>query len=74
MSYQVVLNLDDDDNDPRYRIRSRVKKNAQEDKTTVLIDREKAKRDGVALDEHGFPTSASLEAWHRKNNPHLFND
>jgi len=29
---------------------------------------------GVEVDKHGFPTLAGLEAWHRANNPQLFEE
>ena len=72
MSYQVVLNFDDDDNNPRYRIRPEVSGDAPEDNNVALIDPTLAERHGIALDGHGFPTSESLEAWHKEHNPHLF--
>lgn len=74
MSYQVVLNFDDDDDAPRYSIRPEASEDAPQDKTIVLIDPALAERQGIALDSHGFPTSASLEAWHRKHNPQLFTE
>lgn len=74
MSNKVVLIFDEDDNNPRFSIRPKVSENMPEDNTLVLIDPTLAERQGIALDSHGFPTSESLEAWHRKNNPHLFTD
>lgn len=74
MSNKVVLIFDEDDNNPRFSIRPKVSENMPEDNTLVLIDPALAERQGIALDSHGFPTSESLEAWHRKNNPHLFTD
>jgi hypothetical protein len=29
---------------------------------------------GIETDKHGFPSESSLQAWHRKNNPHLFEE
>lgn len=72
MYYQVVFNFDDDDNDPRYSIRPKISEDGPQDNTVVLIDPTLADQHGIALDSHGFPTPESLEAWHRKNNPHLF--
>ncbi len=74
MYYQVVFDFDDDENDPRYSIRPEVKEDAPEDKTSVLIDPVLAEQKGISLDCHGFPTRASLEAWHRKHNPQLFTE
>ncbi len=74
MYYQVVLDFDDDDKDPRYSIRPEVSEDAAQDHTVVLIDPMIAERHGIDLDSQGFPTSESLEAWHRENNPHLFSE
>ncbi len=72
MYYQVVFNFDDDDNDPRYSIRPEVAEDAPQDNTVALIHPMVAEQNGIELDTHGFPTLASLEAWHRKHNPQLF--
>lgn len=63
---KVLLFLDKDDDRVKVSIRPRV--------DVVQIDPELAKAEGIELDQHGFPTLSSLEAWHRKNNPHLFED
>ena len=55
-----------------YRVVEPVADDAPEDKTTVQINRQQAAYDEILLDEQGFPTLTGLEAWHRKNNPHLF--
>jgi hypothetical protein len=39
-----------------------------------LIDPVVAAKHGIALDEMNFPTPDSLRAWHKINNPHLFED
>lgn len=72
MYYQIVFEFNEDENDPRYSIRPEVNRDAPEDFTVAVIDPMIAERNGIALDNQGFPTSESLEAWHRKNNPHLF--
>lgn len=69
---QVLVFVEDEE--VRFRIRPQVDPAAPEDKTVVLIDSSVAAAQGVELDQHGFPTASSLEAWHRKNNPHLFED
>ncbi len=74
MANQVVPIPNSKDNDLCYRIRPQVGSEAVEDHTTVKIDTGLADHHGVTLDPDGFPTSGSLEAWHRKNNPHLFTD
>ena len=74
MYYQVVFDFDDDDNNPRYSIRPKVDEDAPQDGAVVLIDPELTDHHGIALDSHGFPTSQSLEAWHKKHYPHLFNE
>ena len=74
MYYQVIFDFDDDDSDPRYSIRSQVSEDSPKDNTAVLIDPALAERHGTALDNRGLPTSASIEAWHRKHNPQLFTD
>ncbi len=74
MYYQVVFDFDDDDNNPRYNIRPEVSGDMLEDNTIALIDPTLAEQKGIELDTHGFPTSKSLEAWHREHNPHLFTD
>lgn len=74
MYEQIIFNFDDDDNDPRYRIRHEVGEDAPQDNTSVLIDSTLAEQKGIELDSYGFPTSASLEAWHRKHNPQLFTE
>lgn len=65
---------DVDDFDPRYRIRPQVASDAAEDTTRVKVDPVLADHHGLVVDAQGFPTLESLEAWHRKNNPHLFKD
>ena len=72
MYYQVVMNFDDDETDPRYGIRPKVSEDVPEDNTVVLIDSTLTEQQGIALDNHGFPTAESLETWHRKHNPQLF--
>ena len=62
MYYQVVLDFDDDDKDPRYSIRPEVSEDAPQDNTGVLIDSTLAEQQGIALDSHGFPTAESIEA------------
>ena len=74
MANQVVLSFDDEENDPRYSIRPQVGSEAAEDKTTLKINPVLADHHGLTVDAQGFPTTDSLEAWHRKNNPHLFTD
>ena len=37
-----------------------------------LIDPKAAKVHGIKLDAQGWPTTESLQEWHRANNPHLF--
>lgn len=74
MTYQIVLNFDDDDNNPLFSIRSKVSESAPEDNTQVLINPTLEEQSGITLDSHNFPTRESLEAWHRKHNPHLFTD
>ena len=71
---QIIFNFDDDDNDPRYSIRHEAGEDAPQDNTGVLIDSTLAEQKGIALDNHGFLTSESLEAWHRKHNPQLFTE
>jgi hypothetical protein len=72
--FEMVLGFDDNDDDPRYGIVPEVSEDAPEDHTVILIDPALVERHGLALNTHGFPTSESLEAWHREHNPHLFND
>ncbi len=74
MYYQVVFDFDDDENDPRYSIRPDAGEDAPEDHTIILIDHALAENKGISLDNHGFPTSEALEAWHRKHNPQLFTE
>ena len=74
MYYQTVFDFDDDDNSPRYSIRPEVGEDAPEDKTLALIDPALAEQRDIAVDCHGFPTTESLEAWHRKHNPQLFTE
>lgn len=74
MYYQVVFNFDDDDNDPRFSIRAEINGDAHEDTNKVLIDPTLATGQGIATDSQGFPTSESLEAWHKKHNPQLFTE
>lgn len=74
MYNQLVFDFEDDDNDPRYRVRPQVSSDALEDHTVILIDPTLAERAGVDLDDCGFPTCESLEAWHKKHNPQLFKD
>ncbi len=74
MYYQVIFDFDDGDSDPHYSIRPKVSEDVSQDNTVVLIDPVLAERHGTALDNRGFPTSASLEAWHREHNPQLFTD
>lgn len=72
MYYQVVFSFDDDENDPRFSIRPEASEDAAQDHTVALIDPVLAEQKGINLDSHGFPTSKSLEAWHREHNPQLF--
>ncbi len=65
-----VVYLDED----LVRIRPNLPLDAIEDPTLALIDPVQAALHGIDLDDQGFPTLSSLEAWHRKNNPHLFLD
>ncbi len=74
MYYQIVMNFDDDETDPRYGIRPKVGEDAPQDNTVVLIAPVLAEQKGIKLDSHGFPTPESFEAWHRKHNPHLFTE
>lgn len=74
MYNQLVFDFDDDENDPRYNIRPKVGEDAPEDHTTLLIDPMFAEHKGISLDSYGLPTTDSLEAWHRKHNPHLFTE
>jgi len=74
MYYQVVFDFDDDENNPHYSIRPEVGEDAPQDNTIALIDPVLAEQKGIELDGHGFPTSESLEAWHRKHNPQLFTE
>jgi len=74
MYYQVIFDFDDDTSDPRYTIRSQVSEDSPQDNTAVLIDPALVERHRTALDNRGFPTSDSLEAWHREHNPQLFTD
>lgn len=55
-----------------FRIRPKVAENAPEDKVVVVMNKVQADKHGIELDELGIPTLSSLEAWHKKNNPHLF--
>jgi hypothetical protein len=72
MTNQVVLTFDSEEDDPRYSIRPEA--GTAEERVNVKIDPALADYHGIAVDAQGFPTPASLEAWHRKNNPHLFTD
>lgn len=74
MYYQIVFEFNEDESDPRYSIRPEASGDALEDSTIAVIDPTLAEQNEIALDNHGFPTSESLEAWHRKNNPHLFTE
>lgn len=74
MYQQLVFIFDEEDQDVRYRIRAKTSEEAQEDNTTVKIVSALAKKNKITLDKHGFPTSEALEAWHKKHNPHLFNE
>jgi hypothetical protein len=69
--FAFILGFEEDDEDPRYSIPQAVSGDAVED-LVVKIDPVAADRHGIDLDGDGFPISESLEAWHRKNNPHLF--
>jgi len=74
MYYQIIFEFNEDESDPRYGIRPEVGEDTLEDSTVVVINPVLAEQNGIALDNHGFPTSEYLEAWHRKNNPHLFTE
>jgi len=69
--FAFILGFEEDDEDPRYSIPEVVSGDVAED-LVVKIDPAAAHRHGIDLDADGFPISGSLEAWHRKNNPHLF--
>jgi len=60
--------------DDLVRLRQEIQDDGSDDQTTVIIDPALADRHGIQLDARGFPKADSLEAWHRKHNPHLFND
>jgi len=58
--------------DDLVRLRQELRGDASDDQVTVSIDSVLADRHGIDLDVNGFPEAESLEAWHRKHNPHLF--
>lgn len=58
--------------DDLVRLRQELRDDASDDQVTVSIDPVLADRHGIDLDANGFPKADSLEAWHRKHNPHLF--
>ena len=35
----------------------------------ILINKKLADKHGIQLDEHGFPTEESLQAYHTRHNP-----
>ncbi|MBC7879583.1 MAG: hypothetical protein H7Y59_20635 [Anaerolineales bacterium] len=74
MYHQVVFDFDDDEKDPRYSVRPEVSGDAPEDNTIALIYPAIAEQQGIAIDCRGFPTLESMQAWHRKNNAHLFTE
>lgn len=53
-------------------VRLREEVQTGEDHTVIGIDLHLAARHGIEIDPNGMPSASSLEAWHRKNNPHLF--
>ncbi|MCK6566969.1 MAG: hypothetical protein HUU12_02465 [Anaerolineales bacterium] len=68
--FDLVLYFDQSDEDPLCTL----PEGAVEDPTSVLISSEAADHHGIDLDAQGFPTSESLEAWHRENNSGLFEE
>ena len=56
--------------DKLYRLRVK----PQDDLSDGVIIHIETNKSGLSVDRHGFPTLASIEAWHEKNNPHLFLD
>lgn len=74
MYYQVVFDFDDDKNSPLYSVRPKVNEDAAEDKTLVLITPIISQQKDIVLDNQGFPTVESLEAWHKKHNPQFFTE
>lgn len=74
MYQQTVFIFDEEDQDVRYRIRAKTSEEAVEDNTTAKIVPALAEKKKIILDKHGFPTSETLEAWHKKHNPHLFSE
>lgn len=72
MYYQVVFSFDEDESDPRFSIRSETSEDASREHISIRFNPVFLEREGIELDNHGFPTTESLEAWHKKNNPQLF--
>lgn len=71
--FGFVLGFEEGDQDPRFsspRIVTASEFDLQE--AQIKIDATAAAHHGIELDDQGFPLSESLEAWHRKHNPHLF--
>lgn len=71
---QVVFVMSVDEEGSRYAVRLPFSADALPDNTSIVIDPALAAVQGIELDHNGFPAIASLDAWHRKNNPHLFQD
>jgi hypothetical protein len=68
--FKLVFHMDDEEDEPRYSVRRPVPQHGRVDLDNVI--RVDDRHDDIALDETGFPKQSALEAWHRKNNPHLF--
>lgn len=43
-------------------------------KNLIAARKVQSAKHGISTDRAGFPNADSLREWHRKNNPHLFND
>jgi hypothetical protein len=71
--FAFVLGFREDDDDPRYSIPQIVSADAVDlDEAVIKLDPTAAAYHGIELDDKGFPVKSSLEAWHRKHNPQLF--
>ncbi len=55
-----------------YRIRVQPSADAPEDKTAIKMNPALLARHEIETDPRGFPTACCLQAWHEKNNPHIF--
>jgi hypothetical protein len=70
--FALVFGVDDPfEPEDLVRLREEVQEES-DDNTMIVIDPALADRHGIDLDPSGMPSASSLEAWHRKNNPHLF--